>query len=209
MTAPSQIAALLQPYIALDEQQLAQTSLCLDTLLKWNARFNLTAVREPTNIVTRHFGESFFAAARLLSARESRSVIDFGSGPGFPGIPLAMLAPKSQVALIESTGKKVAFLREVVRTLALNNVIVFQGRGENYPAQAELVTMRAVEKFESALPSAARLVEPGGRLALMIGRPQVHQAKTLVEAFTWEDPVDIPGGHSRVLLSGTRMVKVE
>ena len=102
---PSAIAQLLQPYIALDETRLRAISKYIDLLLKWNARVNLTAVRAPEEIVQRHFGESFFAANYVLSqrSREKRSlakVIDLGSGAGFPGVPLAMLAPEIQVTLI-------------------------------------------------------------------------------------------------------------
>lgn len=170
---------------------------------------NLTAVRQPEEIVTRHFGESFFIAAHLLAADESRSVIDLGSGAGFPGIPLAMLRPQAHVALIEAHSKKAAFLNEVVRMLNLNRVNVFNQRGEKYPGSAEIVTMRAVEKFDISLGLAVRLVQPGGRLALMIGQNQVSQAQGSLDGFVWADPIPIPGGHSRVLLAGTRMINVE
>jgi 16S rRNA (guanine527-N7)-methyltransferase len=169
----------------------------------------LTAVRRPEEIVTRHFGESFFAAARLLPSGESRSVIDLGSGAGFPGIPLAMLASQAKVTLIESNSKKASFLNEVIRTLNLNNVTVFNQRGESYPGKAELVIMRAVEKFDSSLVVASRLVKSGGRLALMIGKGQLERAQGSDPELLWSQPIEIPGGHSRVLLVGTKSVNVE
>lgn len=204
-----QLANLLRPFVKLDEQRLSQTSTYINLILKWNSRVNLTAVRRPEEIVTRHFGESFFVAARLLPSAESQSVIDLGSGAGFPGIPLAMLAPQAQVTLIESNGKKATFLNEVVRALNLNNVTVFNQRGESYPGKAELVIMRAVEKFDSSLIVAARLMKPGGRLALMIGRGQLERAQGSDPEILWSEPIDIPGGHSRVLLVGTKSVNVE
>ena len=83
------IGRLLAPFAKLDEQQLRLTSIYIDLLLKWNARINLTAVRDPEEIVTRHFGESFFAAQTLRSRGPVRRGIDLGSGAGFPGIPMA------------------------------------------------------------------------------------------------------------------------
>ncbi len=173
---------------------------------------NLTAVRRPEEMVTRHFGESFFAASRLLAAGalhaefELRSAVDLGSGAGFPGVPLAMLAPQVSVTLIESNSKKAAFLNEVVRALGLGNVAVFSGRAEDYPSKAELVIMRAVERFDASIAVALRMVEPGGRLALMIGKGQVEKAGELGSEITWSEPIDVPGGHSRVLLVGTKEV---
>jgi 16S rRNA (guanine527-N7)-methyltransferase len=201
-----QIAALLRPFITLEAKQLAQTSIYLDLLLKWNARMNLTAVRDPQHIVTRHFGESFFMASWLLESGAVATAIDLGSGTGFPGVPLAMLAPHTRTTLIESSGKKAAFLNEVIRELKLNSVTVFHGRGEDYSPKAELVTMRAVEKFETSMLLAARLVEGGGRLAVMVGKGQVDHARSLGPELIWHDPVGLPGGHSRVLLVGSNQL---
>jgi 16S rRNA (guanine527-N7)-methyltransferase len=198
-----QLAALLQPFAILNESQLRQTSTYINLIFKWNARINLTSVRKPEEIVTRHFGESFFAAAQLLAPRDPGSVIDLGSGAGFPGLPLAVLAPQAHVTLIESNTKKAAFLNEVIRALGLSNATVFNGRGEDYAGKAELVIMRAVEKFDVSLPLASAMLQPGGRLALMIGKSQIERAKALGRELAWSDPIDIPSGHSRVLLVGT------
>lgn len=179
----------------------------IDVLLKWNARVNLTSVRRPEDIVTRHFGESFFAASHLLALGETRSAIDVGSGSGFPGIPFAMTALAARVTLIESNSKKAAFLNEVIRTLQLGNVNVFNGRAEDYQSRADLVTLRAVEKFSFSMPIASNLVGAGGRLALMIGKSQVARAQELTSQFSWSDPLAIPGGNSRVLLVGTNLNK--
>lgn len=198
----TQIAELLRPFAVLDDLRLQQTLEYLNLLLKWNARVNLTSVRSPEEIVTRHFGESFFTASRLISPGESISIVDLGSGAGFPGIPMAMSATHARVTLIESNSKKAAFLNEVARALQLGNAAVFHGRGEDYRNPADLVTMRAVEKFDASLPMAASLVAPKGRLALMIGQSQVSRAKELAPVLEWKEPIRIPGGHSRVLLIG-------
>jgi 16S rRNA (guanine527-N7)-methyltransferase len=203
------IARLLQPYAKLDQNQLDATSAYLDLLLKWNARTNLTSVRDPKEIVARHFGESFFAASHLLAPGAAETVIDLGSGAGFPGLPLAISSPTAQVTLLESNTKKAAFLNEVIHALRLSNVKTVRQRGETYPGQADLVIMRAVEEFSKSAPVALELVRAGGRLALMIGVQQVDQAKALLRKLPWEPAVPIPGSHSRVILAGTKSVKVE
>jgi 16S rRNA (guanine527-N7)-methyltransferase len=203
------IAELLRPYAALDQQQLNRVSTYVDLLLKWNSRINLTAVRDPKEIVTRHFGESFFAAEKLVDAGRALTVIDVGAGAGFPGLPLAIFATAAKVTLIESNGKKSVFLNEVISGLQLANAKVFAGRAEAYPDDADLVVMRAVEKFSATLPMALGLVRPGGRLGLMIGASQVEEAQDLVRDVMWEVPMAVPSGHSRVLAVGTKTVKVE
>src|SRR5438552_18916429 len=123
------IAAALAPFIThLSEDQLQQISTYLDLLLKWNARINLTSVRDPEEILSRHFGESFFLAEHLFS--DEPIIFDLGSGAGFPGLPLAIYAPQAKITLLESQNKKATFLKEVARALTLTNVNVFSSRAE-------------------------------------------------------------------------------
>lgn len=203
------IAQLLQPFIQLDESRLCSISTYIDLLLKWNARINLTAIREPGEIVQRHFGESLFAAKYLLEQQLPQTAIDLGSGAGFPGVPFAMLAPEVQVTLIESQQKKATFLKELIYSLGLRNAKVFSDRAENYPGTGDLVMLRAVEKFEQVLPMAARLAKAGGRIALMIGSRQTESAKRLSSDVNWGNGIDVPCGTSRQLLIGTKSLKVE
>src|SRR5258708_6259265 len=154
------IRELLKPFLDPEElsaDQVALVSTYLDLLLKWNARMNLTAVRDPEQIVQRHFGESFFAA-RHLQARhpDATSLADLGSGAGFPGLPIKIWDPKLNLTLIESQQKKAVFLREAVRTLELKETEVLNARGESLGAdtKADIVTRRAVESFSLALPAA-------------------------------------------------------
>ena len=198
------IAGLLRPFAEPSPVQLEQTAAYLELLLKWNAKVNLTSVRDPRQMITRHFGESYFAARELLSSEPAATVIDLGSGAGFPGLPLAMFEPAVQVTLIESNAKKVAFLNEVIAALKLGNVKVVRQRAEDYAGSADLVTMRAVERFEAAARIAIRLVLPGGRLALMIGASQVGAAKQAVGELAWSTPREVPVSHSRILLVGTK-----
>ncbi len=223
----ARIAELLQPFLgSADDQRLTTNDLqdistYIDLLLRWNARINLTAVRQPEEIVTRHFGESLFAARNLFPIRSnvaadapvrppeqgsaSTRLIDIGSGAGFPGLPIKIWAPEIDVTLIESNQKKATFLREVTRSLTLTNINVFAGRAEAYPnPPADVVTLRAVEHFETVLPIAARLVAPGGRLALLIGQAQLTQAHNLAPELVWTPPIPIPLSASRVLAIGVR-----
>jgi 16S rRNA (guanine527-N7)-methyltransferase len=202
------IADLLEPFIELDESRLRAISIYINLLFKWNARINLTAIRAPSEIVQRHFGESLFIAKYLLDQKIPQTAIDLGSGAGFPGVPFAMLATEVQVTLIESQQKKATFLKELVHALGLKNVKVFSDRAENYPNTADLVILRAVEKFDQALPMAARLTKAGGRVALMIGSAQVESGKRLVDELIWDNPVEVPCSLSRQLLVGIRSLWV-
>ena len=131
---PERIADLLEPFIApatLSDSQLQNISTYIDLLLKWNARTNLTAIRDEEGVVTRHFGESFFAARYLLAdAPLGLRVFDVGSGAGFPGLPFKLYAPLISLTLIESHNKKAIFLREVIRALSLQQATVVSARAE-------------------------------------------------------------------------------
>jgi 16S rRNA (guanine527-N7)-methyltransferase len=213
----ARISELLQPFVAvrslrdetegsssssLTESQLRSISIYVNMLTRWNARINLTAVRDPEQIVRRHFGESLFAARRLPGALHD--LIDLGSGAGFPGLPIKIWAPRIRLTLIESSQKKAAFLREVARALTLTDINVFAGRAESFTGQAGIVTLRAVERFEAALPTAARLLAPQGRLALLIGQSQVPVAMRLLPGLSWREPIPLPLSQTRVLLVGSK-----
>jgi 16S rRNA (guanine527-N7)-methyltransferase len=207
----------------LSEVQLHQISTYLDLLLRWNSRINLTSVREPDAIVIRHFGESLFTARHLfpsshpgrgrpLPAVEPRTgseharVLDFGSGAGFPGLPIKIWSPHASLTLTESNHKKATFLREVIRALSLDSATVFAGRAEEFRGQAETVSLRAVERFASSVPVAARLLVPEGRLALLIGERQVDRAHAFEPTLQWQNPIPIPLSSHRVLLIGLKQL---
>jgi 16S rRNA (guanine527-N7)-methyltransferase len=177
----SAIRDLLTPYLPeVPAALLPQLSTYLDLLLKWNARTNLTAIRDPEEIVRRHFGESLFAARHLDPATPgfgAGALLDVGSGAGFPGIPIALLRPGIQVTLAESQSKKSSFLREAIRTLNLLNAEVWAARAETLPAgrQFRIVTLRAVDDMEAALAVARARVVPGGQLALLTTVPQAPE----------------------------------
>jgi 16S rRNA (guanine527-N7)-methyltransferase len=200
----------------LSPAQLRSISTYIDVMMRWNARINLTAVREPEEIVTRHFGESIFAARHLFSdptAVESSSrspaptlhVIDVGSGAGFPGLPIKIWAPRTRLTLIESNQKKATFLREVVRSLSLSDVDVFTGRANAFTgSKGDVVTLRAVESFDAILPVAAGLVGLSGRLAMLIGQAQLKRLRELLPTLQWTEPARLPLSSNRVLIIGSK-----
>jgi len=201
----------------LSSAQLQSISTYIDMLLRWNARINLTAIRDPEDIVTRHFGESLFAARHLFPAPASESslpsvvrgvgvaVADLGSGAGFPGFPVKLWHPHILLTLIESNQRKTAFLREVTRALTLTDVNIQNARAETLTATTyDLVTLRAVERFEAILPTAAALVTPAGRLALLIGSAQQSQARSTLPDLVWSEPTPVPQSRSRILLVARR-----
>jgi 16S rRNA (guanine(527)-N(7))-methyltransferase RsmG len=300
----------------LSTKQLEYISMYIDILLRWNSHINLTAIRDPEEIVTRHFGESLFAARHLFprtthlgrntegqiahveaaaeacpeqaqrvewgcpaerssaakptegqiahvgtaapgcpaerssavtdenaggvrgrAALQRRgtdreetgalapeanerahnaavgasrgiepatdriiTIADIGSGAGFPGIPIKLWAPDICLTLIESNQKKATFLREIARSLTLTDVNVQNVRAESLAGPAfDVVTLRAVERFQSILPVAASLVASGGRLALLIGSSQLAEAQSAVPQLDWLKPEPIPGSSSRIL----------
>ncbi len=198
---PTRIAELLTPYLAgkppLSHDPPAnlyhQLAAYLDLLLKWNARTNLTAIRNPEEIVRRHFGESLFAARHLP---DSGTLLDLGSGAGFPGLPTQILHPNLSVTLAESQNKKATFLREVIRTLDLPTQ-VWAARAESLPDQTtfDTVALRAVDRMEQAVVIASRLARD--RLAILTTRghmpPQLEQVAQALTA-------DVPGSQDGVLL---------
>jgi 16S rRNA (guanine527-N7)-methyltransferase len=201
------IAERLEPFLedtSLSPSQLGQIATFTDLLLKWNAHMNLTAVRDPDEVISRHFGESLFAARHVFPTipATNQTVIDVGSGAGFPGIPLKIWEPTLHLTLVEANQRKAVFLREVVRALSLSSVKVFADRAERLSDQASLVILRAVERFEKVLPIALKLLAKNGRIALLIGSAQIETAKSALGEVEWQDPLSLPLSQSRSLIVG-------
>ena len=174
----------------------------LALLLRWNGRVNLTAIRDEEGILSRHFVESI-ACARALPAGIG-TLLDFGSGGGFPGIPIALSRPEIAVTLAESQGKKAAFLQEAVRVLGLSAKVHAQ-RAELLGMQFDCVTLRAVDRMGEAVSAASLLVTPGGWLAPMTTAADLERLQAAAGTeFTWHEPLGLPGGESRILVLGQR-----
>jgi 16S rRNA (guanine527-N7)-methyltransferase len=178
----SRLITLLAPYLGdvpIPANLYPQLSTYLDLLLKWNARTNLTAIRDPETIVQRHFGESLFTGIQLTSRISPlASLLDFGSGAGFPGLPIQLLLPELRVTLGESQNKKATFLREAIRTLALPHTEVWSARIEEMPSvlHFDTVTLRAVDRMDLALAAARPRVAPTGWLVTLAESPSATAA---------------------------------
>lgn len=169
-------------------------------LIRWNARTNLTSVRDPDAILQRHFVESI-ACAQALPAGIT-TLLDYGSGAGFPGIPITICRPEIAVTLAESQNKKAAFLREAVRATSIS-AQVHSGRAETLTATFDCVTLRAVDQMERAVLSAACLVAPNGWLAPLTTQAELPRIQSSAgEHFTWSEPIPLPGSDHRVLVLG-------
>lgn len=199
-----EVAAILAETGSSVQSGLAEgLSAYLALLLKWNARTNLTAIREPRDIVLRHFADSLFAASQL--APSTRTLLDFGSGGGFPGIPIALSRPEIHVTLAESQSRKAAFLRETVRTLALNAEVWAQ-RVESMPEEQlfDVVTLRAVDQMVPACRTAAQRVAPGGSLLLFTTLRLAGSIRAAIPDASWQPPIPLPHSDQGLLLLSRR-----
>jgi len=186
----------------LNEDQTRRFESYVSLLLRWNARVNLTAIRDEDGILQRHFVESIACAAVLPAG--IATLLDFGSGAGFPGIPIAICRPEIAVTLAESQGKKAAFLHEAVRVLEVPAQICSR-RAETLEGRFDCVVLRAVDRMAEAVSGSAQLVEPGGWLALMTTETEAATLKAAAgPEFLWRSPVQLPGSESRILVIGSR-----
>ncbi len=165
-----QIRELLVPYGAngFSAEIYQKISRYLSLFELWSSRVNLSTVREPEQVVQRHFGEGFVLSRALPACH---SVLDLGSGAGFPGLPIALYSNDLKVTLAESQNKKAAFLREAVFAMELE-VSVWPGRAEELAAMFDVVVLRAVDNMPRALKVARGLLHSGGTLAFFVGGQQ-------------------------------------
>jgi len=155
---PTTLAPRLLDYLAL--------------LARWNQAYNLTAIREPREMLGKHLLDSLAMHGHV----GDENLADLGTGPGLPGIPLAIARPGLRVALVESNGKKARFLREAVRQLGLGNARVVESRAEDFnePGTFEAITARALDRLAGILAVGGHLLAPQGRLLAMKG-PRVDE----------------------------------
>jgi 16S rRNA (guanine527-N7)-methyltransferase len=135
-------------------------------LQRWNAAYNLTAVRDPLEMITRHLLDSL----AILPFVQGVSLVDIGSGAGLPGIVLAIAAPGREILLVDSNGKKVRFLREAIRALKLEGVRAIQSRVEEVEGQYDCVTARAFASMADMLGWGGHLLAPDGVWLAMKGK---------------------------------------
>jgi 16S rRNA (guanine527-N7)-methyltransferase len=186
----------------LDPTLAARFAAYLSLILRWNQRINLTSIRDEHGIISRHFVESI-ACARALPAGIA-SLLDLGSGGGFPGIPIALCRPEISVTLAESQGKKAAFLQEAARVLDVT-VRVLAARAESERNVYNCVTLRAVDRMPEAVKVAAKLVREGGWLALMTTKPEAAGLQSAAgPSFTWIRSTPLPGSAERLIALGQK-----
>jgi 16S rRNA (guanine527-N7)-methyltransferase len=201
------IRELLQPFgVMLDTQRLAQVQTYLDLLLRWNRKINLTSIRDPEQIITRHFGECLFIQSQQLTGK----LLDIGSGAGFPGLALKIVFPALPSILLEPIAKKRAFLKEVTRCCHFDEVEVRPERLEDM-VHAEpgftVATARAVGPIDKLAKQSSRVLMEGGRLFLWTTWNQVQMLGAGSGTVTWAQRLSVPLSRERVILIGVREEK--
>src|SRR6516165_7688257 len=195
--------ALRDFQITLSDAQVTCIQQYTRILQHWNEKLNLTAIRDPLEILHRHFCESMFAAVAVPI--NSGRIADIGSGPGFPGLPLKILRPELELFLVESNIKKGTFLAEVLRELGLANARVLISRYEELSeelAPLDFVCSRAVGEFGPFLEWAASDRLSAGRVILWIGGQDLEGARKSTQ-WEWQEPIPVPQSLRRYLLVGS------
>ena len=194
MPAPDWFSQLLDS--ELSQAQVVQLFQHYELLLRWNQKMNLTTVAPGRETVIRHYCESLFFATHLPAERDAISVLDLGSGAGFPGFPMAVLRPAWYVTLVESNQRKAVFLRESSRHLG--NVSVLAKRIEEASEKADWVVARAVDPSEvvSAVPRLA------SNIGLMLGEDDFSLIQN-DSRIAWQEPVRLPWGDRKICVYGS------
>jgi 16S rRNA (guanine527-N7)-methyltransferase len=196
--------ALGEFQLVVNNQQVLQIQQYIKILLHWNEKINLTAIRDPLEILNRHFCESMYAAA--VVPVENGRLADVGSGGGFPGIPLKIIRPDLQVFLIESNIKKATFLAEVVRELGLTDARVIVSRYEELGeevAPLDFACSRALGEFSAFLEWARSDRIAAKQVILWIGARDLLEIQK-VRTWEWREPMPVPNSLRRLLLVGTK-----
>jgi 16S rRNA (guanine527-N7)-methyltransferase len=196
--------ALSEFGVTVSDEQVYKIQQYMRVLLVWNEKLNLTAIRDPLDILYRHFCESMYAGVSV--PLEKGRLADVGSGAGFPGLPLKILCPDLQVFLIESNVKKATFLAEVIRELGLEDARVLVSRYEELGeevAPLDFVCSRAVGEFGALLEWAGSEQVAAGEVILWIGSRDLDELRR-IKTWEWREPVLVPHSMRRLLLVGTR-----
>jgi len=196
--------ALLEFKIPSFDDQVLQIQQYIRILLVWNEKINLTAIRDPLEILYRHFCESMFAA-EAIPLKNGR-LADIGSGGGFPGLPLKIMRPGLQVFLVESNIKKVTFLAEVIRELGLNGAQVLARRYEELGeevAPLDYVCTRALGDFPAFLEWVTSEQIAAKQVILWIGGRDLKEIQK-IRSWDWSEPIEVPHSLRRLILLGTR-----
>jgi 16S rRNA (guanine527-N7)-methyltransferase len=189
------------------EDQILQIQQYIKILLIWNEKIDLTAIRDPLEILYRHFCESMFAGISV--PLEHGRLADVGSGGGFPGLPLKILRPGLHVFLVESNIKKATFLAEVIRELGLTDTQVLVNSYEELVeelAPLDYVCCRALGELSFFLAWAGSEALAVKQVILWIGARDLEEIQK-VKGWDWREPIQVPHSLRRLLLVGTRQVR--
>jgi 16S rRNA (guanine527-N7)-methyltransferase len=158
---------LAQTSLQLSELQISQLVSLVEQLDKWNKAYNLTSVRDPMEMMVKHILDSLVVSPYLQGER----FIDVGTGPGLPGLPLAIINPDKQFVLLDSLGKRITFIRQVCHLLKLDNVTAVQSRVENYQQNLDFdgVISRAFASLEDMLNWCSHLPANNGKFYALKG----------------------------------------
>lgn len=187
------MAALQQP---IDEQQMTALMTYLQLISRWNKAYNLTAIRDLPAMVVRHLLDSL----AILPHLPDGSLLDVGTGAGLPGVPLAIMQPNRQVALLDSNGKKIRFLFQVKTQLGLSNIQLHETRVEQFAAQErpDLIVSRAFASLSDMVKFCQPLLSHGARLFAMKGADVDAELEVLQK--NWpamvpitQQPLRVPG----------------
>lgn len=209
MLARNTVRKLLAPFdVSLSDETVDGLLIYLDLLLRWNQKINLTSIGTPEECITRHFGESFLVS-RIVPLHGR--LLDVGSGAGFPGLAVKLIAPDLEVILLEPVAKKRAFLKETARACAMGSVQVVGSRLEEFckTGQAgsfDVITVRAVGGLDALIPLAEGLLKSGGHLCLWLGGQQAREICDRNSNLQWQKPVMVPLSHERQILTGKRVL---
>lgn len=196
--------ALSEFSLAADKEQVLKIQEYMKILLAWNEKLNLTAIRDPLDILYRHFCESMYATVAVPV--EKGRLADVGSGAGFPGLPMKIMCPDLQVFLIESNVKKATFLAEVIRELELTDTRVLVSRYEELGeevAPLDFVCSRAVGEFGALLDWAGSRRVAAARVVLWIGARDLEEIRR-IKTWDWREPIPVPHSLRRFLLVGAK-----
>lgn len=177
--------------ISATEQQKQQLVGLVEMLDKWNKAYNLTSVRDPMDMMVRHIADSI---ALMPHLPKQQNFIDVGTGPGLPGLPLAIMMPDSQFTLLDSLGKRIRFIKQTIFALGITNVTPVQSRVEEFQDHQGFdgVLSRAFASLEDMLSWCQHLaVKPEGKFFAMKGVYPSAEIDTLSEEFLLSQSTEI------------------
>ena len=178
---------------SLDEKQQSSLIKYVELLDKWNKTYNLTAVRKPDQMVTRHLLDSLSICPYI----RGKHILDVGTGAGLPGIPLAIVFPEKQFTLLDSNNKKTRFVTQAVSELELPNVDVVQSRVENFqfPELFDTITSRAYSAIGEMVKQTSHLLASGGVFLAMKGANPIAEIDEMSEKYAVKEShvINVPG----------------